>query len=134
MASQKRPLSPHIQIYKPQITSVLSITHRLTGVALLFAALLLSSWVISATYGNDAFNQTQNILSSWLGVLILIGLTVSIFYHLGNGIRHLFWDFGKGFELKDVKRSGLVVILFTLIMSIITWFIIFNTLTKSLWN
>jgi succinate dehydrogenase / fumarate reductase cytochrome b subunit len=131
VASQKRPLSPHIQIYKPQITSVLSITHRLTGVALLFAALLLSSWVISATYGNEAFNQIQNILSSWLGVLILIGLTVSIFYHLGNGIRHLFWDFGKGFELKDVKRSGLVVILFTLIMSIITWFIIFNTLTKS---
>ena len=131
MASQKRPLSPHIQIYKPQITSVLSITHRLTGIVLLFAALMLSSWVISATFGKEVFDQTQNILNSWLGVLILIGLTISIFYHLGNGVRHLFWDFGKGFELKNVRQSGIIVILFTLIMSIITWFIVFPTLANN---
>ena len=121
MEPQERPLSPHIQIYKPQITSILSITHRITGVFLFCGSLFLSSWLISATYGEEPFSTVQGILSSWLGQLVLFSLTLSLFYHLGNGIRHLWWDLGKGFELKEVQASGFFVIFFTLIMSAITW-------------
>ena len=99
MASRNRPLSPHLQVYKPQLTSVLSITHRISGVALAFGAFLLANWVISATYGADAFALAQGLLGSWFGRLILFGMTLALFFHLGNGIRHLAWDIGKGFEV-----------------------------------
>ena len=121
MEPQERPLSPHIQIYKPQLTSILSITHRITGVFLFFGSLFLSGWLISATYGEETFSSFQEILSSWLGQLVLFSLTLSLFYHLGNGIRHLWWDLGKGYDLKEVQASGLFVIAFALIMSVITW-------------
>jgi len=121
MASRNRPLSPHIQVYKPQLTSVLSITHRMTGVALAFGAFLLANWVISATYGPEAFAMAQGLLASWFGRLVLFGMTLSLFFHLGNGIRHLAWDIGKGFELPQVRRSGILVLAFTVIMTLITW-------------
>ncbi len=122
MASRKRPLSPHLMVYKPQITSILSITHRATGVALAFGALLLANWVISGIYGPDAFAMAQNLLGSIVGKIILFGLTLSLFFHLGNGIRHLAWDIGKGYELTHLRTSGMVVIIFTIVMSIATWF------------
>ena len=128
MNSQKRPLSPHIQIYSPQIPSVLSITHRLTGVFLFVGALLLASWIIAATYGPKVFNQASLFLNSWFGSLILIGLTVSFFYHLGNGLRHLCWDLGKGFELKSLRFSGWVVIGFSIIMTLAVCLIVFSGL------
>jgi len=121
MASRNRPLSPHLQVYKPQLTSVLSITHRMTGVALAFGAFLLANWVISATYGADAFALAQGLLGSWFGRLVLFGMTLALFFHLGNGIRHLAWDIGKGFELPQVRTSGYLVLAFTVIMTVITW-------------
>ena len=121
MANRERPLSPHMQVYRPQITSILSILHRLTGVALAGGALLLANWLLSATYGSEMFGLAQGLLASWLGRLILFGMTFSLFYHLANGLRHLAWDIGYGFELPTVRKSGLFVVAFSAVMTVITF-------------
>src|SRR5260221_6908133 len=90
MTSPDRPLSPHLQIYRPQLTSVLSILHRATGILLGVGTLVLAWWVIAAAAGPDAFARVQGFLGSWLGILVLLGWTAALFYHLANGIRHLF--------------------------------------------
>ena len=118
--NKNRPLSPHLQIYRPQITSVLSITHRATGILLSGGAVLFSYWLISATYGADSFYTAQSILTSWFGQLILWGLTFSLFYHLGNGIRHLAWDAGWGFELEKIRLTGWLTVIFAIAMTVIT--------------
>jgi succinate dehydrogenase / fumarate reductase cytochrome b subunit len=84
-------------------------------------AFLLACWLITATYGSDAFEVAQSLLYSWFGKLVLLGLTFSIYYHLANGIRHLGWDFGKGFELPKVQASGIAVILFSILLTLLTW-------------
>ncbi len=122
MAAQNRPLSPHLQIYKKQITSVLSITHRMTGLVLAFGAFLLAYWLISATYGPDVFQTAQNLMGSWFGKLVLLGITFSLYYHLGNGVRHLGWDFGFGFELPTVRATGIAVVVFAIVLTVVTWF------------
>ncbi len=121
MAVQNRPLSPHLQIYKKQITSVLSITHRLTGIALALGAFILANWLISATYGPDVFQTAQSLMGSWFGKLVLLGMTFSLYFHLGNGIRHLGWDFGKGFELPTVRATGIAVVVFAIVLTVVTW-------------
>jgi len=120
MPSTERPLSPHLQIYRPQITSVLSIVHRFTGVALTLGTLLLTWWLVSAAYGPDAFADAQAFVGSWFGQLLLWGFTFALFYHLGNGIRHLAWDFGWGFELLQVRASGLAMLAFAVVGSLLT--------------
>jgi succinate dehydrogenase / fumarate reductase cytochrome b subunit len=105
-AMKNRPLSPHLQIYKPQLTSMLSILHRITGVALSLGTLVLVYWLIAAAVGPMAFATAQAIVGSWLGRLLLFGWAFALFFHLCNGIRHLFWDAGYGFELKTVYASG----------------------------
>ncbi len=120
MPSSERPLSPHIQVYRPQITSVLSILHRITGVALTTGTLLLTYWLVAAAYGPEAFATAQALLGSWLGHLVLWGFTFATFYHLGNGVRHLAWDFGWGFELSELRASGLVMVAFAVVMTVIT--------------
>lgn len=120
MASD-RPLSPHLQVYRPQITSILSILHRLTGVGLVAGALLFSYWISAATYGPVYFDQAQAILGSWFGRLVLLGMTFALFYHLANGIRHLAWDIGWGYEMPKLKASGLLVFLFSGAMTILTF-------------
>jgi len=122
MVAQNRPLSPHLQIYKKQITSVLSITHRMTGIALAFGAFILAYWLIAATYGPEVFQTAQSLLGSWFGKLVLLGLTFSLYFHLGNGIRHLGWDFGMGFELAHVRLTGIAVVVFAVVLTVITWF------------
>lgn len=120
MASIERPLSPHLQVYRPQITSVLSILHRITGVALTLGTLLLTWWLTSAAYGPDTFNTCQAFLGSWVGQILLWGLTFALFYHLGNGVRHLAWDFGWGFELSQLRASGIAVLVFAVVLTLIT--------------
>jgi succinate dehydrogenase / fumarate reductase cytochrome b subunit len=120
MASTDRPLSPHIQVYRPQITSVLSIVHRITGVALTLGTLLLTWWLVSAAYGPEAFETCQAFLGSWFGHLVLWGFTFAVFYHLGNGVRHLAWDFGWGFEMEQLQKTGLVMVGFAVIATLIT--------------
>jgi succinate dehydrogenase / fumarate reductase cytochrome b subunit len=122
----KRPLSPHLQIYKPQLTSVMSIFHRLTGVFLSFGTLVLVYWLMAASYGPQAYQQAQQLLSSWLGLLFLFAWSFALFYHSCNGIRHLFWDAGLGFEIKTVYASGWLVWVATFLLTGLTWLLAFT--------
>lgn len=119
----RRPISPHLQIYKPQMSSVSSIFHRGTGIALGAGAVLLTLWLVCAAAGEEAFDDIQAFLASWFGILVLFGFTVALFYHFCNGIRHLAWDAGKGFELPVMHRSGAVVFAATAILTIAFWII-----------
>jgi succinate dehydrogenase / fumarate reductase cytochrome b subunit len=121
MAASNRPLSPHIQIYRPQMTSVLSILHRITGVGLGLGALLLVYWVVAAAAGPDRFASAQGLIGSWFGYLILFGFSVALFFHLANGIRHLFWDAGYGFELRSAYASGTAVLIAAVALTAIAW-------------
>lgn len=121
MESRNRPLSPHIQIYQPQITSVLSITHRITGVALSVGTLLLVWWLVAAASGPEAYARVQGFAGSWFGYLLLFAWSISLFYHLCNGIRHLFWDAGYGFELPTAYASGWAVIAATAVLTLVAW-------------
>ncbi len=121
MASGNRPLSPHLQVYRPQITSFLSILHRLTGVALFGGALIFTYWISSATYGPEAFKLAQSILGSWFGRLVLFGMTFALYYHLFNGIRHLAWDVGWGYEMPKLRLSGWLVVLASGGMTLLTF-------------
>jgi succinate dehydrogenase / fumarate reductase cytochrome b subunit len=118
-----RPLSPHLQVYRPQLTSMLSILHRATGIALSVGALYLVIWVICAASGPGAYAAFQDFNVSILGRIVLGGWLFSAFYHLFNGIRHLFWDAGYGFELKDAYRSGWIVVVATLIVTVVSWIV-----------
>jgi succinate dehydrogenase / fumarate reductase, cytochrome b subunit len=120
MPSPDRPLSPHLQVYRPQITSVLSILHRVTGVALTAGTLLLTWWLVAGAYGPEQFGNVQAFVGSWFGQLILWGFTFAVFYHLGNGIRHLAWDFGWGFEMNQLRASGLAVLAFACGATLVT--------------
>ncbi len=123
MTTGNRPLSPHLQVYKPQITSVLSITHRATGVALAVGTLLLVYWLAAAASGPAAYATAQGLVGSWLGYLLLFGWTASLFYHLANGIRHLAWDAGYGYEIKTVYSSGYAVLAATAILTLLSWIV-----------
>jgi succinate dehydrogenase / fumarate reductase cytochrome b subunit len=118
-----RPLSPHLQVYKPQLTSVLSILHRATGIALSVGALYLATWVIYAASNPAAYALFQSFNTSILGRIVLGGWLFCAFYHLCNGIRHLFWDAGYGFELKDAYRSGWIVVTVALIATVVSWIV-----------
>ncbi|MBI3451611.1 MAG: succinate dehydrogenase, cytochrome b556 subunit [Rhodospirillales bacterium] len=118
-----RPLSPHLQIYKPQLTSVLSILHRATGIALAVGTSVLVWWLVAAAAGPAAFATVQGFLGSWIGKLMLLGWSVSLFYHLANGIRHLFWDAGYGFELKTAYASGWAVVAATAGLTALAWLV-----------
>ena len=121
MGTSDRPLSPHLQVYKPQLTSVLSILHRITGLALAFGTFLLVWWLVAAAVGETAFEIVQNVIKSWFGRIILLGWSFSLFYHLCNGIRHLFWDAGKGLEMEQVNMSGWLVLITTLVLTGLSW-------------
>lgn len=121
MPSENRPLSPHLQIYRPQLTSILSILHRLTGVGLVLGTLLLVYWLAAAAAGPEAFEVAQGLIGSAFGRLLLFGWTLALFYHLCNGIRHLFWDIGYGLELAEVYRSGWIVLGAAAVLSLLSW-------------
>ena len=116
-----RPLSPHLQVYKPQLTSVLSISHRITGVALSVGTLLLVAWIAATAKGPDAFAVVSGFLRNPIGLLMLFGWSVSLFYHLANGIRHLFWDAGYGYDIETAYRSGWIVVWATVGLTALAW-------------
>ena len=118
-----RPLSPHLQVYRWQLTSVLSILHRATGIALSVGALYLAVWVMYAAGSSRGYVVFQEFNGSILGRILLGGWLFSAFYHLCNGIRHLFWDAGYGFELKDAYRSGWIVVAVSLIATVLSWIV-----------
>ncbi|HKF74289.1 MAG TPA: succinate dehydrogenase, cytochrome b556 subunit [Stellaceae bacterium] len=121
MTPASRPLSPHLQVYRWQITMVLSISHRATGLALSVGTLLLAWWLVALATGPQAFAVAQGFLGSWLGKLLLLGWTFSLFFHLANGIRHLFWDAGYGFENKTTTATGWAVVLASAALTVIAW-------------
>ena len=121
MSSSSRPLSPHIQIYKPQLTSVLSISHRATGLFLCLGAVVFAWWVTALAIGPEAYATVREVLGSWLGRLFLFAWAFSFFFHLCNGVRHLFWDAGLGFEIETAYASGKAVVAASIAMTIIAF-------------
>ena len=121
MISSQRPLSPHLQVYRPQITSTLSILHRLTGIALAAGTLLLTYWLAAVATGPEAFADAQSLVGSILGRLLLFGWSFALFFHLCNGIRHLAWDAGYGFEISTTTRSGWAVVAASAVLTVIAW-------------
>ena len=119
----KRPLSPHLQVYKPQLTSVLSITHRGTGVFLSLGALVLTYWLVSLAVSEELFNSFHLHTTFWYGKLFLIGFVFSLYYHLSNGIRHLFWDIGLGLEISTTYKSGYFTIFISVVLTLATLFV-----------
>ncbi len=121
-ATRPRPLSPHLQIYRPQLTSVLSIFHRATGLLLVPGTLLLSLWVILLALGEGSFSCISLFVEHLIGRLLLLAWLFSLYYHLCNGIRHLAWDLGYGYAIGVVYRSGFVVVVTALGLTLATAF------------
>ena len=122
--NRPRPLSPHLQVYKPQLTSILSILHRGTGIVLSIGSIFLVSWILVLTLGESAYQIYSQLVNNWFGKLVIFGFTFGLFYHLSNGIRHLFWDAGYGYDLKDAYISGFAVIFSSISLTLITWLIV----------
>ena len=123
MASRARPLSPHLQIYRPQLTSMLSITHRVTGVALSFGALLLTWGLVALAAGPDSFAIFQGFLRSLIGRLLVAAFVLSMVFHFLNGLRHLMWDSGRGLDLPTTYKTGWIVTVLTpLLSALVLWF------------
>ncbi|HSA79429.1 MAG TPA: succinate dehydrogenase, cytochrome b556 subunit [Geminicoccaceae bacterium] len=121
MARSERPLSPHLQIYRWYLTMALSIGHRVSGIGLALGLLLLTWWLLALASGPEAFATVEAVKDSWIGVLVLFGYTFVLFYHLGNGIRHLVWDAGYGFDIRVAAQSGLAVLAFAGAMTLLVW-------------
>jgi succinate dehydrogenase / fumarate reductase cytochrome b subunit len=124
MAQAKRPLSPHIQIYRWPLTMALSIVHRVTGTGLALGLILVTWWLLALASGPEAFATMQAVMGSWFGILILVLWTLALYFHLGNGVRHLIWDAGYGYDLNVARNSGIAVLVFAGVMTILTWLVI----------
>ena len=123
MNDSKNPTSPHLQIYRWEISSLLSITHRISGVINLVALFLVFFWLIVLSLGENNYVLFLSVINSFFGKFILIGFTWSMSFHLLSGIRHLACDLGYGFEIKTANISGIIVILLSLILSIVFWLV-----------
>ncbi len=119
----RRPLSPHLQVYRPQITSVLSVLHRATGIALAAGTLQLVAWLVAAATSPAAYRGVAGFIGSPFGLLLLFGWSVALIYHLLNGIRHLVWDAGLGFEKDEYHRSGMAVVIGTGALTVAVWLV-----------
>jgi succinate dehydrogenase cytochrome b subunit len=124
MARSERPLSPHLQIYRWYLTMALSIGHRVTGIGLALGLVLLTWWLLALASGPEAFATVQAVMRSWLGVLVLFLYTFVLLYHLGNGIRHLVWDAGYGFDIEVAARSGIAVLVFAGVATVLVWLVL----------
>lgn len=118
---QARPLSPHIQVYRPQMTSLLSISHRVTGVGLGVGSLFIVAWLLALAAGPQPFAAMQAFFGGWVGRILMVGWSFSVCFHLANGIRHLFWDAGLGFSLSTTYASGWSVIAVAILLTIAAW-------------
>jgi succinate dehydrogenase / fumarate reductase, cytochrome b subunit len=128
---EKRPLSPHLQIYRIQITSLLSILHRATGIILYVGGLLLAAWFIVLGTGSENYETLQRLYLHPIGLVMLMGFSFSFFYHLCNGVRHLFWDAGVGYEMKTVRITGWMVVISSFFLTGVSW--VLGYLCQELW-
>ncbi|MBN9007526.1 MAG: succinate dehydrogenase, cytochrome b556 subunit [Rhizobiales bacterium] len=122
-STRPRPLSPNIQIYRPQLTSVLSIANRITGVALSVCAIGLVGWLVAAARGPRAYSWFQGVIGAWPVQILLLIATFAFFLHLCGGIRHLVWDSVRGFELRQIYSSGWAVVAASVLLTLATWFL-----------
>ena len=121
MSNQGRPLSPHISIYRWPITMVLSILHRATGIAMSAGLIVFAAWLLNAAEGPVAYQYFRALMSGIVGQALLIGWTFAFFLHLGNGVRHLFWDTGRGFEKHQANASAWFVLVFAAVLTAAFW-------------
>jgi succinate dehydrogenase / fumarate reductase cytochrome b subunit len=121
LALRPRPSSPNIQIYRPQLTSVLSITNRITGIALSLGAMGLVAWLLAAASGPQAYAAVQGAISTWIGQVALFGFTLAFFLHLCGGIRHLVWDTVHAFDLRSIYLGGWMVVVASVVLTIAAW-------------
>ena len=124
-ATRARPLSPHLFIYKPIPTMMMSIVHRITGGALYFGTLLVAAWVIAAATSEAWFDRVAAIYGSWLGLLVLFGYTWALLHHLIGGVRHLIWDTGVGLEKHTATRIAIVMPFLSVGLTILVWIAVF---------
>jgi len=120
-SNRPRPLSPNIQIYRPQLTSVLSIVNRISGVLLSVCAVVLIVWLIAAATGPQLYAAVQGAIASWFGQIVLFGATFAFFLHLCGGTRHLVWDTVYGFELRSIYASGWAVLVASVVLTVAAW-------------
>lgn len=123
---KERPLSPHLTVYRPQITMVLSITHRILGAFLAVSTPFLVCWLMTIAAGPTAYAEMQTVLSHWFAKLVLLAWAFAIFYHMSNGIRHLFWDVGQGYEISSLYRSGYMVVASASTLTLLTAYLAFT--------
>ena len=121
MTQTARPTSPHLQIYKPQLTSFLSITHRMTGVVAFLGSIFMLLWLTSLAWDHSIYSMLQKIALSWPVQIILFFWSLSLVYHLFNGVRHMAWDIGKGFSKPDIYKSGKFVVIASIVVNILIW-------------
>ena len=121
MTNNQNPLSPHLQIYRWHISSLLSITHRISGIINLVALIFIFFWLLVLSFGANNYEIFLLIINSFFGKFILVGFTWSMSFHVLSGIRHLAWDLGYGFEIKNANISGIAVIILSLVLTIIFW-------------
>ncbi len=126
--ADKRPLSPHLQVYRLPFPAILSIAHRISGVGLSAGLLVLVWWLVSIAMGPDAYAQFMACIGSAFGIFCMLAWSIAFYYHLGNGVRHLLWDMGWGLDLKTVYSSGRIVLGFTLLMTFGTWYAVASRL------
>lgn len=124
MAEESRPLSPHLQIWRWDISMLLSILHRTSGVALSVGTVFLTIWIVALAEGGRIFEVTHGVLTSTFGVICLFLYNAALFYHLCNGVRHMFWDMGYGFEPETTNRSAWAVLVVSLLLTLSTWAIV----------
>ena len=121
MSNQGRPLSPHLSVYRWPITMALSILHRATGIALTAGFVVLSVWLLSAATGSAEYAEFNALLATTIGQLLLVGWSFAFFFHLANGVRHLFWDMGRGFEKHQAIASSWFVLLGSIVLTAAFW-------------
>lgn len=119
-------MSPHLQVWRWHVTMLTSILHRVTGVGLYLGGLIAAAWAISLAAGPESYATFKALLGSPLGKLVMFGMTLSVFYHLGNGVRHLVWDFGYGLDIKKANSSAWAVFGFTIAATLAVWAIAFQ--------
>ncbi|CAN5296194.1 succinate dehydrogenase, cytochrome b556 subunit [soil metagenome] len=119
----ERPLSPHLQIYRPMLTTMMSIVHRITGSVLYLGTLLLVWWLVAAAVSDDAFATVQAVFSSWIGLIVLFGFTWALLHHMIGGIRHLYWDTGRGYDLVTIEWFARATIAGSITLTVLLWII-----------
>ena len=121
MSKSGRPLSPHLSVYRWPITMTLSILHRVTGVGLSVGLVVLAAWLMQAAAGPEQYQYFRSTMAAPIGKLLLIGWTFAFFLHMGNGIHHLVWDTGTGFEIRHANASAWAVLIFSLLLTAAFW-------------